>query len=181
MVRARLTFIISSETQSLLSDDFKTALTQANSLVQLLITYRTRYHGHLQPSPVTYAAFSGGESSPASSSKSSPPILNDVDMDRSRTGIITALISILQRNVRVRYELDGVEVVRASVTPKYPIRVSAFCSDFGSVFLSTVPALADYASKESRAAAYRLIRHLIIDANSIDRLEQFGLDWYMVR
>ncbi|KAG8875681.1 hypothetical protein FRB97_004816 [Tulasnella sp. 331] len=140
------------------SDKGKTTLNQASSLVQLLTTYRTRYQGHIQSSPLAYIAFSGGESSPASSSRSSPPILNDQDLDRSRTGIISALVTILQRNLRVRYELDIVEVLRA-----------------------ITPALADYASKESRAAAYRLIRHLIIDGDSIDKLQQFGLDWYMVR
>ncbi|KAG9036760.1 hypothetical protein FRB95_008091 [Tulasnella sp. JGI-2019a] len=139
-------------------DDFKTALNQASSFVQLLASYRARYQGHTQGSPLTYIAFSAGDSPPASSSKSSPPILNDQDLDRSRTGVISAIVNILQRNLRVRYELDIVEVLRA-----------------------ITPALADYASKESRAAAYRLIRYLIIDGDSIDKLQPFGLDWYMVR
>jgi hypothetical protein len=44
-----------------------------------------------------------------------------------------------------------------------------------------VPALADYASKESRAAAYRLIRHVIVDIESIGKLRPFGIEWYIVR
>ncbi|KIO29376.1 hypothetical protein M407DRAFT_70503 [Tulasnella calospora MUT 4182] len=85
-------------------------------------------------------------------------MLNERDIDRSRTGIMTSLVAILQRSLRVCYELDIVEVVRA-----------------------IVPALADYASKESRAATYRLIRHLLLDPDSVDRLHSFGLDWYIVR
>lgn len=40
-------------------------------------------------------------------------MLNERDMDRSRTGIMTSLVAILQRSLRVCYELDIVEVVRA--------------------------------------------------------------------
>ncbi|KAG8904203.1 hypothetical protein FRB99_002106 [Tulasnella sp. 403] len=139
-------------------DDFRTALNQAKQLIQMLISYRARFASHLQPSPMTYSPYSPAEISSAVSSTSPPPLMNERDMDRSRTGIMSALVTILQRNLRVRYELDIVELVRA-----------------------IVPALADYASKESRAAAYRLIRHVILDAESIEKLQQFGLDWYMVR
>ncbi|KAG9027306.1 hypothetical protein FS837_004314, partial [Tulasnella sp. UAMH 9824] len=144
-------------------DDFKTTLSQARSLIQTLVSYRTLYPGHPSPSPLTLTSsstsygdsdFSGG----GSSSATSAPMLNERDMDRTRTGIMTSLVAILQRSLRVCYELDIVEVVRA-----------------------IVPALADYASKESRAATYRLIRHLLLDADSVDRLYPFGLDWYIVR
>lgn len=49
-----------------------------------------------------------------------------------------------------------------------------------------MPALSDGASKEARAAAYRVIRHTIIrdtlvDYESINLFRQQGLDWYLVR
>ncbi|KAG8949781.1 hypothetical protein FRC04_008321 [Tulasnella sp. 424] len=143
-------------------DDFKTTLSQARSLIQTLATYRTLYPGNPTPSPMTATSsnisygseFSGG----GTSSGTSVPMMNERDMDRSRTGIMTSLVAILQRSLRVCYELDIVEVVRA-----------------------IMPGLADYASKESRAATYRLIRHLLLDAESVDRLQPFGLDWYIVR
>lgn len=103
------------------ADDFKTTLSQARSLIQTLATYRTLYPGNPTPSPMTATSsnisygseFSGG----GTSSGTSVPMMNERDMDRSRTGIMTSLVAILQRSLRVCYELDIVEVVRAYVSP----------------------------------------------------------------
>ena len=43
------------------------------------------------------------------------------------------------------------------------------------------PALADGATKHSRATAYRLIRHMLVNPQSVERLQEQSLDWYIVR
>ncbi|KAG8959078.1 hypothetical protein FRC03_008460 [Tulasnella sp. 419] len=138
-------------------DDFRTALNQATSLIQTLVSYQQRSSGNsfMIPSPQqsTFTTSSDPSVSPQS-------VMNDLDVDRSRTFIMTDLVIVLQRNARVKYELDILEVMKG-----------------------IVPALADYASKESRAAAYRLIRHLIIDHESLQRIASspYMLDFYIVR
>lgn len=95
-------------------DDFRTALNQARNMVQRLVSYRARYQGHLQPSPLVYTGYSPAETSPTTAtSVTSPLLMNERDMDRSRTGVMSGLVTVLQRNMRVRYELDIVEVVRS--------------------------------------------------------------------
>ena len=37
----------------------------------------------------------------------------DGDVDRARADLINSLVSVMQRNIRVRYELDIVELIRA--------------------------------------------------------------------
>lgn len=46
---------------------------------------------------------------------------------------------------------------------------------------SVFPALSDGCSKECRAAGYRVLRHLIVDADAGQSLQQVGLEWYIVR
>ena len=46
---------------------------------------------------------------------------------------------------------------------------------------SITPALTDRASKQSRATAYRLIRHMLVDAHSVESLRAQLLDWYIVK
>lgn len=43
------------------------------------------------------------------------------------------------------------------------------------------PALSDRATKHSRATAYRLIRHMLVNPQSVERLQEQSLDWYIVR
>ena len=46
---------------------------------------------------------------------------------------------------------------------------------------SILPCLADKATKQSRATAYRLIRHSLVDAHSVKRMGEQNLDWYIVK
>jgi hypothetical protein len=49
------------------------------------------------------------------------------------------------------------------------------------IHLSVTPALSDARSKQSRAAAYRLIRHGLVNSESVKRLVEQPLDWYVVK
>ena len=46
---------------------------------------------------------------------------------------------------------------------------------------SVIPALADLSSKQCRATAYRLIRHILVDSDSVKRLMEQPLEWYIVK
>lgn len=46
---------------------------------------------------------------------------------------------------------------------------------------SAIPALSDRASKQSRATAYRLIRHMLVGTQSVEKLKDHPLDWYIVK
>ncbi len=46
---------------------------------------------------------------------------------------------------------------------------------------SIVPALSDRSSKHCRATAYRLTRHMLVDAQSVEGLKGQALDWYIVK
>ncbi|KAJ7935708.1 Rapamycin-insensitive companion of mTOR, N-term-domain-containing protein, partial [Mycena leptocephala] len=125
-------------------EDFRTALSNASACIKSLATLAR-----------------GNVVSPVSSiggSSSAPLPVNAADVDRQRVEIMTKLVSILQRNVRVPYELNLAEVMQA-----------------------VIPALADKASQKCRAAAYRLIRHILIDANSIKHIGEQTLDWYIIK
>ena len=55
-------------------------------------------------------------------------------------------------------------------------------SSFSNVVLpSVIPALSKRSTQFSRATAYRLIRHMLVDIESIKRLSQQPLDWFLVR
>lgn len=45
----------------------------------------------------------------------------------------------------------------------------------------TIPSLADVRSKHCRASGFRLIRHLLVDAEAVKKLKEHNLDWYIVR
>ncbi|KAJ7175920.1 Rapamycin-insensitive companion of mTOR, N-term-domain-containing protein [Mycena filopes] len=122
-------------------EDFRSALSNANTCIKSLA-----------------ALARGNVTSPTAGSSSAPPPINGADIDRQRVEIITKLVSILQRNLRVRYELNLTDVMQA-----------------------VIPALADKASQKCRAAAYRLIRHTLIDADSMKRIGEQTLDWYMIK
>ncbi|KAJ7107266.1 Rapamycin-insensitive companion of mTOR, N-term-domain-containing protein, partial [Mycena crocata] len=125
-------------------EDFRTALNNASTCIKSLA-----------------ALARGNATSPVSSatgSSSAPPPVNTADIDRQRIDLITRLVSILQRNLRVRYELNLADVMQA-----------------------IIPALADKASQKCRAAAYRLIRHTLVDADSLKRIGEQTLDWYIIK
>ncbi|KAF8645235.1 hypothetical protein AX16_008062 [Volvariella volvacea WC 439] len=82
---------------------------------------------------------------------------DNTDSDRQKIQLMSKVTDILRRYLRVRYELNPSEVMQA-----------------------TIPFLADQCSKQCRAAAYRLIRHSLADADSVRRLDP-GLDWFIVK
>ncbi|CAL1712811.1 unnamed protein product [Somion occarium] len=125
-------------------DNFHTALQQASSHIKTLISLPRS--GALSPSNL-----------PSTSSSSSPP-MNDAELNHSRIDAMKQLIGVLQRSLRVRYEINVAEVIQA-----------------------TLPSLSDRASKQCRATAYRLIRHLLVDHRSVETVQEQNLDWYIVK
>ncbi|KAJ7459908.1 Rapamycin-insensitive companion of mTOR, N-term-domain-containing protein [Mycena latifolia] len=123
-------------------EDFRTALSNASTCIKSLA-----------------ALARGTATSPISSSagSSTPSSANAADVDRQRVEIITKLVSILQRNVRV-----------PQVVPS-------------SSHSSVIPALADKSSQKCRAAAYRLIRHILVEPDSLKRIGEQTLDWYIIK
>ncbi|KAL4262714.1 RICTOR family protein [Pleurotus pulmonarius] len=79
------------------------------------------------------------------------------DSNAERIDKMQQIVSILQRHFRVRYELDISEVVKV-----------------------VVPALADNHTTQCRAHAYRLMRYMLVDVESVQRIGQ-SLDWYIVK
>ncbi|KAI0697900.1 Rapamycin-insensitive companion of mTOR, N-term-domain-containing protein [Cytidiella melzeri] len=124
-------------------EDFRTALQEAMGYLRTL----HKLSGPYPLSPPT---------SPSSSNMSSAQ--NDTELNRLRVENMNKLIGVLQRNLRVRYDLNIPDVVQA-----------------------VIPALADSATKQSRATAYRLIRHMLVSTQSVDKLKEHALDWYLVR
>ncbi|RDB17886.1 Target of rapamycin complex 2 subunit ste20 [Hypsizygus marmoreus] len=126
-------------------DDFRTALHNATT--------------HL--SALAALARSAGKSfhltSPAPSSSSATSTSGETD--RQVIEVMSKLIDILRRNLRVRYELKVTDVLNA-----------------------VLPVLGDKYSKQSRAAAYRLLRHTLVDSESVKVLDNDqSLDWYIVK
>ncbi|KAI0346017.1 hypothetical protein BDW22DRAFT_1353679 [Trametopsis cervina] len=124
-------------------EDFRTALQEAMAHLRAL----RKLSGPNALSPPT---------SPSSSDLSTAP--NDAELHRLRVETMNHLINVLQRNLRVRYELNIPDVIQA-----------------------VIPALADRATKQSRATAYRLIRHMLVSTQSVEKLKEHTLDWYMVK
>ncbi|CAA7271328.1 unnamed protein product [Cyclocybe aegerita] len=80
-----------------------------------------------------------------------------VELNGQRIDAMSKLIEILRRHVRVKYELD-----------------------FNDVLHAVLPCFGDKCSKQCRAAAYRLIRHALVDSDTVGRLGE-ALDWYIVK
>lgn len=99
----------------------------------------------------------------------------DSELDQARADAMNNLMQVLQRNVRVRYELDIDDLLPGSVVHLALMRLSQ--SDLYSV----LPCLADDSSKETRACAYRLLRHVTMDLDSLHKLEGHGIGHYIVR
>lgn len=78
------------------SDDFRTALNQANSYIKSLASV---------PRQVQLP------SSPSSTSSSS--VQTSSEQDRTRVDIMNKLVTLLQRNMRVRYEIAVEELAQA--------------------------------------------------------------------
>ncbi|CAK5284163.1 unnamed protein product, partial [Mycena citricolor] len=132
------------ESEDKSGEDFRTALNNASSYIKSLAALsRTN-------------ATSSTIGAPASSAPGLAP--SALDTDRQRIELLTKLVTILQRNLRVRYELNLSEVMSA-----------------------VLPGLADRTSPKCRAATYRVIRHVLVDADSMKRLGEQALDWYIIK
>jgi rapamycin-insensitive companion of mTOR len=81
-------------------DSIQTALQNASVLVRSLLSL-----GRSSSSPVL-------NTHPSSSNVALPPH-HDAQSDRSRTEYMNRLAGAIQRNIRVRYELDPSEVIHA--------------------------------------------------------------------
>ncbi|KAI0304497.1 Rapamycin-insensitive companion of mTOR, N-term-domain-containing protein [Multifurca ochricompacta] len=125
-------------------DDFRTILQQARGHVRTLIS--------LSRSVTSPTASQGTSTSPQATS------LYDPETTRARIDAMTKLIGLLQRNLRVQYELDVVQVANA-----------------------IIPALSKRSTQFSRATAYRLVRYMLVDTESVKRLHEQPLDWFVVR
>ncbi|KAF8195553.1 Rapamycin-insensitive companion of mTOR, N-term-domain-containing protein [Pholiota molesta] len=99
---------------------------------------------------------SNGPTSPLASKVEMHSATNH-DLNAQRIDAMTKLIDILRRQLRVRYELNFSEVLHA-----------------------ILPCFGDNCSPQCRAAAYRVIRHALVDTDRVDRLGE-SLDWYILK
>ncbi|KAL1715385.1 Rapamycin-insensitive companion of mTOR, N-term-domain-containing protein [Schizophyllum commune] len=102
------------------------------------------------------AALDAQANGTASSSTGSP--VSAPDLDRQKIQVMNELVDILRKTLRVRYELNVTEIIE-----------------------SVIPSLADRSSKQCRASAYRVIRHALVDVDSVKCLSEQYLDWYIVK
>ncbi|KIJ64502.1 hypothetical protein HYDPIDRAFT_175469 [Hydnomerulius pinastri MD-312] len=124
-------------------DDFRTALNQASAYIKSL--------GSLaRPSASPPVAVSSSSSDTTASTSS--------DQDKARIDVMNKFVVLLQRNLRVRYEISIADLVQA-----------------------VLPSLSDRCSNYCRAAAYRLIRHSLVDSAAIEELHQQPLEWFIVK
>ncbi|KXN88287.1 Protein ste16 [Leucoagaricus sp. SymC.cos] len=137
-------------------EDFRTALQRAHKyFVELDLLTRSRFH-HSSTSLMT-STNGASTSTPKQQQLADQATAEGFEIDRHRVEIMNRIIEILQRNLRVRYELKISEVLK-----------------------SILPCLADKCSRSCRAAAYRLIRHALVDAESVQKLGR-ALDWYILK
>lgn len=143
-----------------LLDDFRTALNQANAYLKSLANTS-------RPSL----------SAPAmTSSSSTSPSPANTELDKARIDIVNKLVTLLQRNLRVRYELSVSDLVQASVPFLLAFLVSRLMK-----CASVIPSLSDRSSTQCRAAAYRLIRNSLADSASVEELHRQPLEWFIVK
>ncbi|GAB1520827.1 hypothetical protein RhiTH_003915 [Rhizoctonia solani] len=158
-------------------EDYRTAHSHAMSQLQLLSTL-SRQHSQAQSSfqyssglfsynssanpSSSWTTSIGGSTSPSSLSASDDlnggVKVSDAEIDHARIKAMHGLVETLQKNIRVRYAIDIAELVK-----------------------SVSSALADYATKESRTAAYRLLRYAMVDSDSVAKLREQDVDYYLVR
>jgi rapamycin-insensitive companion of mTOR len=99
MIKVDLPALMSSNWVDQFKDDFRTILLQARGHVKTLISLSR-----------TVASPSA---SPGTSTASQATTLHDPETTRTRIDVMTKLIGLLQRNLRVQYELDVVQVAHA--------------------------------------------------------------------
>ncbi|KAF9004644.1 Rapamycin-insensitive companion of mTOR, N-term-domain-containing protein [Cyathus striatus] len=126
-------------------EDFRTALNNAIACIKELDTAAKT---PTQPSPKDASTSSSGASLRTASV---------IESDRLRIETMAKLIETFRRHLRVRYELNIQDVLRA-----------------------VIPCLADPCSKQCRVAAYRVIRHALVEAESVSKLGD-AVDWYMIK
>ena len=91
----------------IIADDFRSAMHQANSYIKsLFFLSRQGVSSNSLLSPPSSAV------SPSSTSPN-PPAADETELNRARVDTMNLLIGVLQRNLRVRYELDIAEIVHA--------------------------------------------------------------------
>jgi hypothetical protein len=105
---------------NLRSDDFRSALFHASNSIKTL---------SLLARP---AAHSPGLTSASSASGHSPATTNPTDVDRTRIDTMAKLITILQRNMRVRYELNIEDLAQAQVFHQCSIAMLIFLTMLAS-------------------------------------------------
>ena len=90
------------------ADDFRTAMHQARSAIKALLHLSRQY-------PYSHPGSSAPSPSASPSTSTLPNVLtaSEAELNRARIETMARLIGILQRNLRVRYELDVAEVVHA--------------------------------------------------------------------
>lgn len=99
MTKVDLPTIMSSNRIDQFKDDFRTILQQARGHVRTLISLsRTVTSPSASPTSPTTHQFTS---------------LHDPETTRIRVDVMTKLIGLLQRNLRVQYELDIVQVTHA--------------------------------------------------------------------
>lgn len=89
------------------AEDFRSAMQQANTCMRTLLS---SYHAASAAQPPAGASPS---TSPSSSAMPNITSANNADLERARVEAMARLVTVLQRNLRVRYELDVEEVVKA--------------------------------------------------------------------
>lgn len=82
----------------------------------------------------------------------------DESIPTSKAGILWRLTETFQSNIRVRYEVNMNDLLQA-----------------------VLPCLGDSSTKYRRAMTYRLIRHALIGIESVGKLKEHSIDWYLVK
>lgn len=93
---------------TLYADDFRSAMHQANGAIKSLLLL-SRQHSYSHPN----SSAASPSTSPSTSTLPNPATATDAELSRARIENMAKLITLLQRNLRVRYELDVGEVVHA--------------------------------------------------------------------
>ncbi|KAF8305657.1 hypothetical protein DL93DRAFT_2172481 [Clavulina sp. PMI_390] len=149
------------------ADDIRTSLAHAHSLLTTITQLNTPYAPqsitptHTSPSLAAFHPPGPPAGLAAAFPADTPPSVIKAHVakrDRELIEAMNDLVTTFDRNVRVRWQV-GVEGVCNAI----------------------LPSLSDSSSKEARAAAYRVIRHAIVDYDSTAAFRRAGLDWALVR
>ena len=89
------------------AEDFRSAMQQANACMRTLLS---SYHA---ASAAQSPSGASPSTSPSTSAMPNMAAANSADLEKARVEAMTRLVTVLQRNLRVRYELDVEEVVKA--------------------------------------------------------------------